>query len=412
MRPYLQFVAGYWPLLTFGFLTMFWGNFGQSFFISWYGAAIQADLAISATTYGSIYSLATLISGLAIMAIGGAIDRWPLRRFVTVASLGITLAAVVFWQTQHVVSLFVAFLLVRLCGQGLMPHTAQTTMARQFIANRGKALSVSASGVPLGEIVLPLLAVALIGALGWRGSWLVVALSVPLLYLPIAFMLLHMSQKRGHYVPFVPDVSHPPAGQSTVQARPPGRRDMLSDRRFWFALPALMSGPFVVTGIFIQQSFFVQEKSWTPAWLAACFVVYGLVHWMSSLVSGVLVDRFSAQRILPFMVMPLALAMLVTANMQGLWVAVALMSLMGVTIGASGPVAGALWAEVYGTVKLGSIRSLVSSIVILTTAVSPVLLGAFIDAGRSATQVLNGLGAGVLVAVVLVFFSYKPRVVE
>lgn len=406
MRRYLRFVADYWPMLAFGFLTIFWGNFGQSFFISWYGAAIQTSLGISATTYGTVYSLATLGSGLSIMAIGGAIDEWPLRRFVFAVAVGLALAALVLSQAEHVALLLLGFFLVRLCGQGLMPHTAQTTMARQFGANRGKALSISASGVPVGEVVLPLLAVALIGSLGWRGSWTVVMLSIPLLYLPLAFILLHVAQKRGLYQPV--DRSR----EQHAQRGAAGRRQMLADRRFWFALPALMAGPFVVTGIFIQQSFVLAQKDWTPAWLATCFILYGVVHWLSSLAAGVLVDRFTAQRVLPFMVMPLGLAMFAAANLEGQYVALLLMGLMGTTIGASGPVGGALWAEVYGTEKLGSIRSLVTSLMVLTTALAPVLLGAMIDAGQSVTQVLNTLGAGVLVAVVMVFFSYKPERIQ
>jgi MFS family permease len=403
MRRYLQFVGGYWPLLAFGFLTIFWGNFGQSFFISWYGASIQESLNISATTYGSIYSLATLASGLSIMAIGGAIDQWPLRRFVVAVAVGLTAAALVLWQVQHVWMLCLGFYLVRLCGQGLLPHTAQTTMARQFEVNRGKALSLSASGVPFGEVVLPLLAVGLISALGWRNSWVVVAFSVPLLYLPAALGLLHLARKRGQYIPFVASTN------PQAQRKAAGRREMLRDRRFWLALPSLMAGPFIVTGIFIQQSFILQQKVWTPAWLATCFIVYGVVHWLSSLATGVLVDRFTAQRVLPVMIIPLGLAMFVTANLEGMWVAPLFMGLMGITIGAAGPVSGALWAEVYGTEKLGSIRSLVTSLMILTTALAPVVFGAMIDAGQTVTQMLNVMGAGIVVAVVMAFFSYRPR---
>jgi len=34
-------------MLAFGFLTVFWGNFGQSFFVSWFGASIQQGLGLS-----------------------------------------------------------------------------------------------------------------------------------------------------------------------------------------------------------------------------------------------------------------------------------------------------------------------------------------------------------------------------
>ena len=41
MRDYLLFVRQNLALLTFGFMTVFTGNLGQSFFIAWFGAGIQ-----------------------------------------------------------------------------------------------------------------------------------------------------------------------------------------------------------------------------------------------------------------------------------------------------------------------------------------------------------------------------------
>src|SRR5690606_3444903 len=125
----------------------------------------------------------------------------------------------------HPLLLFLGFFLVRLCGQGLMPHSAQTTMARYFDQHRGKALSISASGVPLGEVILPALAVTLIASLGWRQSWLVVGLSVILLYLPLIHWLLHKSP--------VNTSEAPATASAQLLARSPGRRQMLGDYRFW-----------------------------------------------------------------------------------------------------------------------------------------------------------------------------------
>src|SRR5690606_40098761 len=80
------------------------------------------------------------------------LHSFPARRS---SDLGLTAACLVLGAVQSVALLFIGFFLVRLCGQGLLPHTAQTTMARYFDDHRGKALSISASGVPLGEVVLP-----------------------------------------------------------------------------------------------------------------------------------------------------------------------------------------------------------------------------------------------------------------
>lgn len=400
MQRYWQFIASSWPLLAFGFVSIFWGNLGQSFFISWYGASIQDSLSLSAGAYGTVYSSATLLSSLVIMAFGGMIDRWPLRRFATLAAIGLTAACVALGAANTLPMLFLGFFLVRLCGQGLFPHTAQTTMARYFDNHRGKALSISASGVPIGEIVLPLLAVALISAVGWRESWWVLALTIPLIYLPTMYWLLHRAPINEHEAPLSPD--------SIQHHTSRGRREMLRDYRFWLALPTVVSGPFILTGVFIHQGFIIAQKQWDPLWLASCFVVYGIVHWVSSMAAGVLVDRFTARRLLPMIVLPLAGAMFSLAWLDGSWVALLFMTLLGINIGISSPITGALWAEVYGTGKLGSIRSLMTSLGMIATSASPILFGLLIDNGIHAQALFGTAGLGIVLAGLLVWFSY-PR---
>ncbi|WP_341936494.1 MFS transporter [Marinimicrobium sp. C2-29] len=401
MQQYFRFIIQSWPLLAFGFVSIFWGNFGQSFFISWYGAPIQDSLGLSAGRYGSLYSLATLASGLLIMTFGGLIDRLPLRYFATAAALGLTAACLVLAFAFHPLMLLLGLFLLRFCGQGLLPHTAQTTMARHFDDDRGKALSVSASGVPVGEVVLPIAAVALIASLGWRGSWGVIALVTLAIYIPLITWLLRRSPIDANQVPAT--------ASAKVLARSAGRREMLRDYRFWLALPTVLGGPFMITGIFIHQGFILAEKDWTAAWLATCFIAYGVTHWVAQLVTGILIDRFSAQGVLRVVLIPLMTAVFLLAYVDGHWVAPPFMMLLAMTIGAGSPVGGALWAEVYGTAKLGSIRSLMSSLMIISTAISPIVLGVLIDQDLSLTTIFSRVGWALLVAIVLVQFSYKPQ---
>lgn len=394
-------------MLCFGFLTVFWGNFGQSFFVSWYGASIQASLGLTAAAYGSAYSLATLASGLTIMLVGGVLDRTPLRLFATGVALGLMAAALVLASVQTLAGLTLGFFLLRLCGQGLLPHTANTTMARYFAANRGKALSLSSSGVPVGEMVLPALAVALIAAVGWQQSWLVIAAAVPLIYLPLVFLLLH----RARYGKVRGESGYHPGEAQSPQAVG-GRRQLFTDPRFWLALPALMLVPFVVTGVFIHQGFFLSEKGWTAAWFARCFVIYGIVHWLSSLASGVLVDRFGSPRMLRLYCLPMTLGLLLSAWLGGAWIALLMLVSFALTMGLAGPISSSLWAEIYGLERLGAIRSLITSLMVLASSSSPILLGYLIDTGFNANHLFLLMGGYSVIAMILICQSYRPQLSE
>ncbi len=389
-------------MLGFGFIAVFWGNFGQSFFIAWFGADIQRSLGISAGVYGSTYSLATLLSAFGVIWLGGLIDKMALRTYALTVAAGLCLACVLLSLAEAIPLLFIGLFLLRLFGQSLLPHTGITTMARHFDVSRGKAISVAMSGVPSGEIVLPVLAVAVLAAVGWQNTFLLIGILTVLVLFPVFWFLTS-------------DSLHAPVGKPAglkLDAGIPGsagRIVVLSDYRYWLAMPGLLANPFLITGIFIHQNFIVASKDWTVSWLATCFVVYGIVHWLSSLLFGALVDRYKSIRLLPFFLIPLFLAMLVLAYVPGWWTALLMMSLLGFSSGSGPPITSSLWAEIYGTRNLGAIRSMNMAIMVGATAIAPVLFGYFIDQGISAAGLFGPFALFVAIGIVSMNLSYPLR---
>ncbi|MDO8909921.1 MAG: MFS transporter [Pseudohongiella sp.] len=409
MISYLSFIRQQWTLLVFGFLAVFAGNFGQSFFVAWFGSDIQRSLGLSAAEYGSAYSLGTLVSAFVVLWAGGLIDRVSLRSYTLAVVAGLGAAMLLLSQADGLLMLMAGFFLLRLFGQSLLPHTGMTTLTRYFDEQRGKAVSVAMSAVPIGEIVLPLLAVSLIAALGWQQTFLWLAFIVPLLLVPLFLALL----VRADHTADVAQAEQTAAPADGLTGAVPddedfaaGRREVLLDYRYWLALPGIVANPFLITGIFIHQNFLASSKDWSLNWLATCFVVYGAVHWISSLVSGALVDRFKPVRLLPVFLLPLLVCMLVAAYVPGDWAAVLMMVCLGMSAGSSPPISGSLWPEIYGTRKLGAIRAMNMSVMVISTSAAPVLFGYFIDNGVSAAGLFGSCALYVFVALVLMNLSY------
>lgn len=168
---YLRFIGRNWRLLGFGFVMSLGSSFGQTFFISLSSADIRAEFDLSHGEFGAVFTIATLSSGVCLVWAGRLIDRLDLRLFAYAVVVVMCAAMAALSVVESVVSLTVMLFLLRLCGQGLMVHTASTTMARYFDRDRGKALSVGLLGQPVGEAVLPLAAVGFIAAVGWRDAW-------------------------------------------------------------------------------------------------------------------------------------------------------------------------------------------------------------------------------------------------
>jgi len=403
MNAYWSFLKQNRALLAFGFAAVFFGNFGQSFFVAWFGADIQRSLGLSAGQYGSAYSAATLASAVTVIWAGGLIDRMSLARFCTLITLGLAVALITLSAANGLLMLIGGFFLLRLFGQSLLPHTGMTTMSRYFDEGRGKAISVAMSAVPIGEILLPLLAVAMIAWVGWQQTFLMLGLLVPVVLLPLSYWLLTASGLRVQVGQGAADSR---SSLETGAASDGGRRELLTDYRYWLALPAILSSPFLITGVFIHQNFLLDSKGWSPAWLASCFVVYGIVHWLSAMASGFLVDRLQSTRLLLLFLIPMLGSMLIAAFMTGDIAALLMMALLGMAAGSSPPVTGWLWPQIYGTARLGAIRSMNMAIMVMSTAVSPVLFGYFIDAGISAQLLFGSCVAYLMLALLMICFSY------
>jgi len=397
MTGYLRLLQQRGPALAFGFLAVFWGNFGQTFFVGVFSASIQQSLSLSAGIYGAVYSLATLVSAITVVWAGSLIDRVSLGRYTGAICLGLAGAALLMSQASGLVGLALGFFCLRLFGQALLPHTGMTTMARSFDDNRGKSLSIASSGVPVGEILMPLLGVVMIGLLGWQQTFLAIGLFMLLIVLPGMQGLIRLAKLNTH------------ASEAASSATSPGRArvTLLSDRRYWLALPGLMAPPFIVTGIFIHQDYVIAIQNWTPAWFALCFVVYGVVHWLSSLATGIAVDRFTAVRLLPFYLLPMAAGVLLLGLASGLWVGMVMMTLLALTIGSIPPITGALWAEVYGVENLGTIRSLNVAIMVFATSLSPIVYGLCIDRSVSPGVLFTASAVYVFLGALLIARSYR-----
>jgi len=143
-------------IIIFGFIFTFFSSFGQSFFIGLFNPNIRADLNISHGQFGTIYALATLISSFTLIWIGKKIDDFKLINYSFFVILLLFSSSIFFSFINSIYLLFFGIFLLRLSGQGLMSHTATTSVSRYFNQNRGKALSVTWLGLSLAEFIMPI----------------------------------------------------------------------------------------------------------------------------------------------------------------------------------------------------------------------------------------------------------------
>lgn len=398
MHNYVEFVLRERRLLSFGFTFTFFSSFGQTFLISLFVPFFLGAFNLSNAAFGSIYSMATLASALTLPFAGRWIDHLPLKRFSLLVAMGLMLAAFTVSISWHVSMLFIGLLMLRLSGQGLSGHTAQTAMAKSYRYERGKALSIANLGYPIGEAILPLIVTALIPIFTWRGAWGGISLAIGILLIPFVINILdEPAAKRANPRPRQRDSGSDVADYNLV----------FNDPRFYLLLPAVLLPAFWVTGLFLYQVSIAGQLGWSATLIASAFIAHAGARIISSLFIGPAIDGFSARQLFPFHLIPIGIGFAVAYFHPGGWSAFVYMFLLGTTLGVSGNIKSALWAEMYGEESVGTIRSLFSSLMVFSTALSPFLMGWLLDRGGAMTNILLAAIITVLVASGLALFAFR-----
>ena len=171
-------------VILFGFIFTFFSSFGQSFFLGLFNSSIRDALSITHGQFGSIYASATLLSSFILVWVGKKIDDFNILKFASYVIALLAISCFLFSKISSVAFLFLSIFLMRLSGQGLMSHTATTTISRFFEKTRGRALSTTWLGLSLAEFILPLLIIFLLTFIDWRNIWIAISILV-IIILPI-----------------------------------------------------------------------------------------------------------------------------------------------------------------------------------------------------------------------------------
>ena len=167
----IDIIKSNFKIIIFGFVFTFFSCIGQSFFIGLFNSSIRDELNITHGEFGTIYGVATLCSSITLIWLGKKIDDLRLVNYSILVTIFLFIAALFFSFINGIIFLIIGIYFLRLSGQGLMAHTASTSISRYFEKRRGKALSFIWFGMSVGEFFLPVLIVYLLTFIYWRDLW-------------------------------------------------------------------------------------------------------------------------------------------------------------------------------------------------------------------------------------------------
>ena len=387
-------------VIIFGFIFTFFSCFGQSFFIGLFNSSIRETLSITHGQFGTIYASATLFSSLLLIWIGKKIDDVNVIKFAIFVTILLSFSSFFFSKTSSVAFLFVAIFLMRFSGQGLMSHTASTTISRYFTKSRGKALSIIWFGLSSAEFIMPVLIVYLLTIVIWQNLWVIFSIIV-LICLPLASYFLVKDVKLDTRE------SNQNEKLEVDNIKNWKRIEVLGDYRFYIVSLNMLAMPWIATGVFVYQSFVTNSKGWGEYTIAQSFMSYSIFSVITLIVAGYLIDKFTSRKLLIYMNIPLFLGTLVIIYFDAPQTAFLFLGLVGISNGLANLLGSSTWAEIYGVKYIGSIKALTTALMVFATAFGTALFGFFIDAGFSIEKIAFIAAIAIACSIALLFTIRK-----
>ena len=285
---------------------------------------------------------------------------------------------------------------MRFSGQGMMSHTASTTISRFFTKSRGKALSTSWFGLSTSEFILPVLIIYLLTIYEWRDIWIVISLIV-ILFLPtVSFFLvknLNLESRENDNL----------ENKGNNKIKDWKRIEVLKDYRFYIISANMLAMPWIATGTFVYQSFILESKNWGPYIIAQSFMVYSIMSVITLFVSGFLIDKFTSRKILIYMNLPLLFATIVIIYFNNPLTAFVFLGLIGISNGFANVLGSSTWAEIYGVKYIGSIKALTTALMVFSTAFGTAFFGILIDRGFSIEKIAVISSVYISISLIMLF---------
>jgi len=376
---------------------------GQTIGVSAFTDDLISSLDTTRSKVATAYLIGTLTGAAVLPFVGRWIDRVGVKRtltFVCVAFAG----AIAFTATvQNIVMLTIAFVGLRMLGQGSLSLIGTQGVVMWFEQRRGYALAISNMGTVAMMNLAPLTFAALIGIFGWRWTWALLAAIVLSVLLPIARYAI---VDRPEDIDQVPDGKVIDQPATKVRGRSFTVAEAIRTPAFWTLTGVSFMAGAISTALAFHNTDLLGGQGLSETQAAAIFIPMLVGSVSSSFVVGSLTDRWSARPLIFFAAAMLGLGTYFATIASPGWMA----ALYGLTLGVAGgsinSLSSALYPKWFGVDHIGSIKSIASTANVGASALGPLILSIGNDVADSYVPVVIGcaLAAGAM-AIVSLFVS-------
>lgn len=307
-------LSGWWTVLAGALATTVGAGTIGTFMFGIFAKSIGEEFGWPRTSVSLGLTAFVVGNGIGVYMIGAAIDRWGARwtTGILISIFGLAIFCVGLLPPN--LPLFVAtFAIIGFCGSAatLIPYAV--AICAHFDNHRGLALGLVNAGNGLGGILLPLIAIPLLHAFGWRFGYITVGVLFALVPLIGLIFMVRMPEK------FEAERKAQRKNGGAFETR------FLRQKHFWLLAMAICLISFSTFGLMSQVVPILTDRGYVATVAAGVLAAAGMSSLCARLGVGFLVDRIYA---------PYVTSAIFVAAMSGIWLIVNGSTLTSVTVGA------------------------------------------------------------------------------
>lgn len=395
----LPFYYGY-IIVPAAILGMLMSIPGQTAGFSAFTEPLLGDLKIDRSTLAMSYFLGTMTSGLLLPKGGIFLDTFGTRVTIFLVSLCFGLVLTVFSFCQNILSflesslsfldrqiiyvagLSVLILGIRFFGQGMLPVISNTMISRWFDKYRGKVVAVMGVVNSLCFNAAPFIMATLVGIYTWQGTWQILALIAGLVFLIFSWVIFRDSPEScGLEVDGIKNGDE----DSNAKKEMTGMTIEEAKKTLNFKVVTLVLGLYgmTLTGITFHLEAIGIAAGLSKAQAMSIFIPVSFITIPIGFTTAYISDKLPKKILVLILCLTQASAYL-CFSFQGTAIGYYLtIVFLGLSGGMFGPIMAIAYPWFFGRKHLGAINGKANSIIVIFSAIGPLIFSLLKDLSSS-----------------------------
>jgi sugar phosphate permease len=375
---------------------------------------ISHEFGWSRATVSMALSLGMIAFGVPSPLYGFLNNRLGPRFSIILGNLLAALGIAAIYLVQEIWHIYLLYIFIGMVS-GLGGYIATSTVVNNwFVKKRSLVMGILTASAGVGGLVFPPVVTALIRAIGWRESWLVLAGMVVIAAVVAGVVLIRNKPEDMGQVPDgiranPDDAIDKPALRAGNEPSEWRVTQVLKGRTIWLILAFVVANALTMGTMMTHQIAYLEDIGFNPMTAATTMSLMSIFSLVGSLGFGTLALRINIRYLASagFLCQVVSIIILLTTRNLGLIFVYA--ALMGISTGALFTAMPTFVGNYYPRERYTQVTSIILPFHVVAQAVAAYAVGAIYDITAEYTLAFFIIGALPLIGLVCAFSARPPK---